>query len=303
MARFKIMMVLESVWMPVSEIALEGGFVIREATKRDLDRFKGSLPTQEYISLKSNEYAVKIVEQERDVDVKNVGELYKWHSSLGPVLTALRLLKEGTIGSRFACWQPLEQLEETIGWIENVYFPNKRAVGEGAYQLEEKDITELESLWKGSKEHLFRLDELGPLQVAVSRFETSYHKHAHADKFLDLMIAMEALYLKKGEMQELPYRMSQRAALLLESEPNHRKTTRDRIQNLYKIRNDLVHGASLKVAAKQRSGSALKDMPEAEMVSLLKDYVRSSIRKFLPICEGSKSIDKELDTLDDRVLD
>lgn len=293
MARFKVKMLLEEMRMRVSEIALEEGFAIRDPTEDDLSALKPWLSEREYALIIAQHQQVKVLEKEYEIDSSNLGEFQQKQRNLRTVLTALRLIKPGTLGYRVSAWEPLEDVRENASIIQSFYSPDQLAWGEGEYRLEKEDIEILQRFWSENQDRLFKLEKLGAMQRAISRFEMSYLKYEHVDKFLDLMIAMEALYIKGGERME-SYRMSQRAALMLESDQDKRMELRKRIKELYKIRSRLVHGGSLKIKADGRS--------EPEIVLELKNYVRRSIRKFLLICEDAKSIDRQIDELDKDAL-
>jgi len=310
MARFKFKILLESLRMPIAKVPLQGGFLIRDVTGKELKAFQKTFGDREYYFQVMNYERIKTLEKTYefplpkpikgmshtpDPKLKAVLRYYQENEiNLRTILLALRLIKPGTLGYRLSLFEPLEDIGDSPS-ITQFTPMDQQAWGEGEYRLEEGDIKTLQRFWRENCDRLFRLDQLGALQIAISRFEMSYHKYKHVDKFLDLMMAMEALYLAREENMELSYRMSQRAALMLESDKDERIKLRNRIRKLYRIRSKLIHGGSLEVGAEGGS--------ESDVVLELKDYVRQSIRKFLPLCKDSKSIDKELKKLDDEALD
>lgn len=316
MVKTKCKILLESLSMPVPKIALQGGFLMRDATSEELKAFRDTFGNLEYRFKILNYEKTKTLEKtyelpqaesihglSRPPDVEReptFRALQENERNLRTVLTALRLIKPGTLGYRISLFEPVEDIGHTA-WIESFMPVDQQAWGEGEYRLDESDIETLQTFWAENKDRLFNLDQLGALQIAISRFEMSYHKNRYIDKFLDLMIAMEALYLTGNEQMEMGCRMSQRAALLLGLDRYSRMEIRGRIKDLYDIRSKLVHGADPDKA--KRKSKYFKNNSEFELMSFLKSYVRNSIIKFLSFCEDSKSIDKKLAKLDDDALD
>lgn len=105
------------------------------------------------------------------------------------------------------------------------------------------------------------------LQFAVDNFEFSKDTHAIHLQFLCLMIALESIF-NVGE-NELTYRVSRNAAILLGDNVQSSERIMREIQSLYKKRSILVH------TGKTNTINQL-DIIQAET------YVRNSILKLLP---------------------
>jgi len=295
MARFKVKLLLERIRMPVPKIELEGGCIIRDSTTLDLKVFQQWLPRHEYQILMEHEHQwVKVLEREYDISLQNLKEFQDKKDDLCRVVTVLRIIKPGTLGYRVVVWEPLDAIKREVPWVQCFFSPDQMAWGEGEYCLEEHDVEVIQQFWHQNRSKLKNLSELGPMKIAISRFEMSYFKRNPIDKFLDLMISMEALYLKGVRPQEFRNKLPQRAAKLLEGDKEKRKQLRDRIRQFYDLRCKVVHGGSLKLEAGDSSGS--------QLVLELKDYVRRSIRSLLSICEDSRSIEKKLAELDDEAI-
>lgn len=289
MAKFRMKLLLERIRMPISKLELEGGIILRDSTPEDLKILKTCLPPYEYQFLIKDQWEeVKVLEQECEISLQGLGEFQCKKMDLHRVLTALRILKSGTLGYRVVVWEPLEPIERNIPIVQSLFTPHHLAHREGEYRLEISDVNIVQQFWKDNHDKLWDLEKLGPMKIAVSRFEGSYSKQDHVDKFIDLMISMEALFAKKDEKRGLANKMARRASLLLESDRNKRRRLRKRIEFMYRLRNKLVHGASLKV----------KQASEANIALELKEYVRQSIKKLLPICSDDKSIERRLAELD-----
>lgn len=305
MTRFKSKILLESLRMPVPEVVLHGDFVIREPTQDELVHFK-QFGDREYMLVSRIEPdRIKILEKAYDQIILPQELplcLQKIRRELEAVLTALRLIKSGTLGYRLSVLEPLEDIGMyRKGKSLHSSSVDQQAWGEGEYRLEEGDLEALRRFWEDNCKLLFGIDQLGPLQIAIARFEMSYHKYKDADKLTDLMIAMEALYLKSGGRQKR-HRLSHRAAVMLGSDKEDRIKVRDRFKDLYKIRSELVHGGPLATEIRDKGESDLKGMLPASVVLILKDYVRRAIREFLPIHRDAR-VDQTFCELDNEAIE
>lgn len=277
--RLKIRIVLEGLRSAVPSIELEDSFIIREPKEEELALLSGYDEHVRVLFRTDNgRERFKVLEREFPAE-EPWTQWVRYRDQLEIVLTALRLIKGGTIGYRLSLYEIIPKPKNRdIPHPLAMFSPHQAAYAEGEYRLSEGDVEELRTFWSEIKEALVKGKELGALHLAISRFESSYLKAEHADKFIDLMISMEALYLKKEEKQELKYRLSQRAALLLEQDREKRIRTRNRIKKLYNKRSEIVHGNL--------------DAASFEEVSELKDYVRTSLKKFLMLyCEYTGNIE------------
>lgn len=84
------------------------------------------------------------------------------------------------------------------------------------------------------------LDQLPlPIQIAVEYFNSSYEKMAIHEKFIDLMISLDALL---GTQVETTYRICLRAACMLTRNKNEREDMYKKLRKALEIRGNLVHG-------------------------------------------------------------
>jgi hypothetical protein len=152
------------------------------------------------------------------------------------VFAALRVLKAG----HFAC--PYFVVEPLSWRPEDIWGRSPRREGHhtsaGSYVLE--DIPTVQDLYR-KIEHCIRTHEPS-LDIALRRFERAIEEHTPEDKFIDLMIAAEALFLHDAQ-QELGYRFSQRIAAFLAAGKD-RLVLQRRAKDLYDLRSQLVHGGA-----------------------------------------------------------
>jgi hypothetical protein len=146
------------------------------------------------------------------------------------------------------------------------------------YYLNETDVADIRRMFVDIMERRGRRD-LDNLEIALRRFNAAYRGDIE-DRLIDHMIALESLYL--GKDQELNYRLALRAAYLLGTDKNGRKTIFNEIREAYRLRSDLVHGN--------------RQVAEAEIEGIVdgtQEYVRKSICRILMLLKRGYTM-KEL---------
>lgn len=84
--------------------------------------------------------------------------------------------------------------------------------------------------------------DLGDLKLAAEYFNKSYEENVSPrDSIVDLMIALESLYLQ-GENRELGYKLAIRMSHVLSTDPHTRKCIFDKVKKAYGLRSSIVHG-------------------------------------------------------------
>jgi hypothetical protein len=120
------------------------------------------------------------------------------------------------------------------------------------------------------KIYAIEFDKNSPLRIACSRFDRSLHDMDFEDKIIDLCIGFEALYLKGEYGQDKGQSIGLGCSMLLGLNNKERTKIYNNIKNAFKIRNDIIHGKSIKI----------KNLHI--IVSNLEDYLRSSILRLIP---------------------
>lgn len=151
------------------------------------------------------------------------------------IITSLRILKPSAvyrdhrIESEIMTFHPHGGLSTMSPFYENI------AIGEKC-NIEEDNIDELRTILR------YIIDEQDSrFTVAIRRLSLGMERRSLIDRVIDYMIGLEALYLPDGN-EELSFRLSLRAALLLHSDKIERKQKYYFIRKLYKTRSNIIHG-------------------------------------------------------------
>jgi len=115
--------------------------------------------------------------------------------------------------------------------------PNENYILNDKSILEKKDINPYIMFWKKYNESIKK----NPwLDLAQRRLLRMSYKVGNEDRFVDIMIIFEILFLTEGNA-ELKYRLSVRAALLLGENYGEKKYIYELFKLAYDIRSDVVH--------------------------------------------------------------
>jgi hypothetical protein len=196
-------------------------------------------------------------------------------------LTALRLCKNEYVGGGRE-WQWTSGLPAAIGYGSHlpdsmVYSIIKDSVWDlPPYQLRTADIQEVTTVYQ----QLRRSPGRSKLEVALSRFNTSYGRADYRERIIDLVIALENLFGEEtiGQTTEVGYRLRMRAARYLGNDACERKHLRKFISQLYTLRSKIVHGDPK--ANNEEIQKSFK-RPTDEVITELIEIVRRSIRMLL----------------------
>ena len=123
------------------------------------------------------------------------------------------------------------------------------------------------------------------LTIALSRFNSSYEKSSLADRLIDLVIALEAMFSDR-KSRSISHDVATRCAGWLHSAEDERPAALRFVKKMYNDRSDVVHGeGQVKLCKKQ--------------VDDLEDIARASLVKFLDSrASGVKTPNgKEIDSL------
>ena len=101
----------------------------------------------------------------------------------------------------------------------------------------------------------------------MARLSSSYEKRDLADRLIDLVIALEALF-GGGGSSAIAKNLANRSAWWLHTNETERCAAFKTIKKLYRYRNKVVHG------------NLGRDLPD-DRVNELEGMVRSGLRKFL----------------------
>lgn len=194
-------------------------------------------------------------------------------TTVGDVLTALRLLKHGGL----VC--PGEvSAHETILFQSGLHhrFRPTQPLARCNYELAELEAVDLRNLWSDLTSG--RLEQDGFLRMALRRFNMAFDRDQLEDRIVDLMIGAESLFLHDArpatDRGELRFRLAVRAAKFVDSPRYTRRQVFDLMRKAYSVRNQVVHGQSI-------GNTSLPDNPDAtlgELTLAVADVLRLAIR-------------------------
>ena len=113
--------------------------------------------------------------------------------------------------------------------------------------------------------------------VAARRLFLGMERRLLLDRIIDYMIGLEAMYLPDGN-EELSFRLSLRAALLLYSDPLERKEIYNFLRKMYKVRSNIVHGN--KYTLNKDEINKLEEILRMSLKLWIRDNQNFSINKF-----------------------
>lgn len=181
------------------------------------------------------------------------------------VLTALRLFKDSAVGiATLESGEPITWFPFT-GKACQLLQPHPAG---GLCLMEDHEIPELIDLWKTIKN--INYGNFPSLGIAIKRFNYSHEHKEREDALIDIMIGLEALYMK--EIGELRFKLALRVATFLEASlPMHsgkKETIFNAVYEAYKWRSNIVHG--------------LKKVPDTKIweCRIVKTYLSDSIKQF-----------------------
>lgn len=202
------------------------------------------------------------------------------------VVECMRLYQPGHAGYPFQMQRPTLWLPISLDSMWKSGSTPMRAMN--TYHIAEDKV---ENLLDFCNRHIAALRSASKdVQLANRRFNFIYDRDIVEDALVDLVVALESLFLEE-ETAELGYRMAMRVAGLLHETGAERQTTFELIHKAYQTRNRIVHGGvpPLKITV---HGEPIEF---EKFVSLVEDHVRQSIRKVLAMNLSRKERVRELE--------
>ena len=202
----------------------------------------------------------------------------------------LRLFQPGEVSVlRHGVWHIDAAGELTPAWSFSGYaFKPVKPPIEGLHEYGDYPLDDatLESLVELIDRFWDVLDVIaGNLKIAMARLSSSYEKRDLADRLIDLVIALEALF-GGGGSSAIAKNLANRSAWWLHTNETERCAAFKTIKKPYRYRNKVVHG------------NLGRDLPD-DRVNELEGMVRSSIRTFLDwkVCHGTTPSGPDIDGL------
>jgi len=200
-------------------------------------------------------------------------------------VSAMRLLKTGNIEYTSIC----RKKDLKIHLIP--IMPCTHGFGGLFYILDPPDLPKLKTLFvaldKGMKDNNFEL--------SLRKFNSSYAKGDIGDTLLDLMIALETLYLS-GE-SEKSFRLRLSMVNFLEDKVENKFEMWHFLKEAYALRSRIVHDG-IRMPHRIQVSNIKEPVDVTTFLRNVEDYVRFSLTKFLEL----KSRNKDLTVLEMRNL-
>ena len=208
---------------------------------------------------------------------KEIGQhLTEGRENIEKVLTLLRLIREDIVGYNFII-QPYSKEDygyRITHWKHyELWFNPPQDFKSGPYNLKKEEIGILEVLASNIIDQTYK-----KFSLSIEYFNKSYiEPYTPRDSLLDLMIALDSLYIRENQ-PELVYRLKMRIAHLLSNNFSDRKNITELIKNAYDIRSQIIHGKK-------------KPKITYDFLFEIRNIVRNSIVIFLLNPEINKSLD------------
>lgn len=193
------------------------------------------------------------------------------HGYLNPSVRLMRLFKEGDLRMSLRYYYTVKNGKPSP-YMSTL---SGRYVSRESYHLESSELQNLHNFLHETKIPF----ERAFLQLAFENFELSYEISNIGLSFLTLMISLETL-LNPGK-QELKYRISRNAAVLLGNDRENSRAIFSEIRELYDKRSKVVHTGDSKIIKR-------------DVLLKLRHYVRETIKKIYLM---KKCKDETLDIL------
>ena len=148
--------------------------------------------------------------------------------------------------------------------------------GSGIHVINETDIDKAKCLYQLLTNPSSNTGE--ELQIPIDRWIKSKTSKTAVDKMIDLGVAFEALYLPKGNVDQLSFQFRLRASWYLGKDKADREMLIDEFNSIYTLRSKAVHNGELPQRVKVKKGESV---PTSEFITRAQNLCRDSIMKIL----------------------
>lgn len=166
---------------------------------------------------------------------------------LAEVLSALRLFHDAPVGllglSAFG-----EPWHHVLMGYKNLYYQTQLLAPDRPqleYRLGTAEVERFKEFLSGYRTATAR-GQRGTLPIAIRRFNDTYFHTRWEDRYVDAVIAMEALFLS-GERENQSFRFAACGSVLLGDTPEEREQLFRQLRRAYSQRSKLLHGSMLTV--------------------------------------------------------
>lgn len=215
-------------------IELIDGVKIRRISKEDIEdinRYLPLLPSNMDLSSAKFVLAKNVVGEDHE---------FRMTEAMHRIVLGLRLLKDSYVSGNFVFYVSLSEESRVVDWSRGEGQRQER-FGWG-YALDSEEIPDLKNLLE--KLERIDFDRERRLGLTCKRFGRAYEEDDFEDQLIDLMIAFEALFVRKevyGASKKQP--IANNCSALLGRDDEEKEFIRSRLVEAYSIRNCIVHGS------------------------------------------------------------
>jgi hypothetical protein len=203
------------------------------------------------------------------------------HRLVDDVLTVLRLLKAGPV------WSP-GSIVSFRKWIPHAVtqFRPGLSFRPGRYELNEREIVELQKLWQALSE-LLKAKQFPFLEVGLRRFNFAFDRFESEDRIVDLLIAAESLFLK-DKRDELTFRLAVLASKFVKNTAYTERQLYNTMIDAYGVRSDIVHGTKVR-----KTRLLDRNVPLSAFTDAVEEIMRCALRKATDLAHKGVKFDKD----------
>lgn len=250
----------------VEGIKLFDGVKMRRMSKEDLEDLKSSiflLPPDTLFTPNLFVLEKFIIEDDHK---------FQLNQTMRNIVLALRLLKKGYVSGNAIFYILVSEKKPQFVSVDWSWEEGRRLkLGRFKYVLGFDEISSLKTMIE--KIQGVDFGSRKTLHLACKRFQRAYEEVDTEDQLIDLMIAFEALFVRReiaGSSKK--EKIVNGCSDLLGTNDEEKEEIRSFLTKAYLIRNLIVHGAEYKIN---------EDYELFEVISETEDYLRASINKLL----------------------
>jgi|HubBroStandDraft_6_1064221.scaffolds.fasta_scaffold24807_3 hypothetical protein len=253
---------------PEEPFTIDQGITLRKANDRDFSELVRRTD-QQYREFSSKRWMLEI---ETVVPKLSGVADPRAIKSIQDILGAIRLTKKGGA----YCTNVLSKRMQDTSQSSLLQLPASHVPSVSQFELRE-DI----SAFLQSYEGIRSIRPTSPLEFPFRQFNYSYERTRVEDRVIDLVIALEALFVRDGGSGEIGYKFRMRLARFLSSRDYTSQEVAEIAKNAYDMRSAIVHGNP---AGQQKIYGKLRAVGIANLDALaerVEEYARRSIQILL----------------------
>lgn len=213
----------------------------------------------------------------------------------------LRLFKIGSVK-----WTRYHlRSESVIGIAGGTLISGSRTGALETYLVTQEDVVKLKKFWQTMSRAVpenfieFGIKKPDHLSIAYKRYSDALLENGLLERRIaNAVMGLEALLLKPGEIQELPYRLGVRVAKLFSLLGHDPHEIRKTIGDAYRVRSLFAHGGQLSYERRRKLEAKYKDVKVILLSAL--EYLRILIITMILSRRGKSEF---IDLVDDSLVD